>query len=110
MNKYKKMFDKYSSLTWGKTHDASFIEAKTTLAELVKRAIDKKVKLYIENEDNPDIIQIIYCKCPSCNYTFGGYEVERQIGYCPECGQSLNWTEYDERKIDEEMEDEKMEF
>ena len=66
MNKYKKMFDKYSSLTWGKTHDASFIEAKTTLAELVKRAIDKKVKLYIENEDNPDNIQIIYCKCPSC--------------------------------------------
>ena len=75
-----------------------------------EKSIDKNVKLYIENEDNPDNIQIIYCKCPSCNYTFGEDEVERQIGYCPECGQSLNWTEYDERKIDEEMEDEKMEF
>ena len=33
--------------------------------------IDNMKVIYIENEDNQDNIQIIYCKCPSCNYTFG---------------------------------------
>lgn len=42
MNKYKKMLDRYDRLTWDTTPDASLIEARATLAELVERATDKK--------------------------------------------------------------------
>ena len=93
MNKYKKMLDRYDRLTWGTTPDASLIEARTTLAELVERAIDKKIKMYWEDEC------IRHFECPSCEYEFGEDEVDRQIGYCPGCGQSLDWSEFDGRKF-----------
>ena len=35
MNKYKKMLKWYDDMIWGSTKDASFVEARATLAELV---------------------------------------------------------------------------
>ena len=93
MNKYKKMLKYYDEMVWSSTYDASFVEARTTLAELVERATDKKIKMYWEDEC------IRHFECPSCEYDLGEDEVDRQIGYCPECGQSLDWSEFDGRRF-----------
>ena len=93
MNKYKKMLKWYDDMIWGSTKDPSFAEARATLAELVERAINKKIKMYWEDEC------IRHFECPSCEYELGEDEVDRQIGYCPECGQSLDWSEFDGRRF-----------
>lgn len=93
MNKYKKMLKYYDEMVWSSIYDASFVEARTTLGELVERAICKKNEMYWED----NIIR--HFVCPSCEYELGEDEVDRQIGYCPECGQSLDWTEYDGRRF-----------
>ena len=93
MNKYEEITEYYDKME----------RARTTLLELVGKATDKMVKWYREN-DNPYRVQIDYIECPMCGYSFTDNEIDRKVNYCPECGQSLRWEEYDERKIDEEME------
>lgn len=94
MSKYKKMFDWYNGLTWGFTPSASFIEARAALAELVERATDKTVIWESECEDGFDM-HTAYIECPACGYAFTDDELYRKVNYCPECGQSLRWEEYD---------------
>ena len=98
MNKYKKMFDWYNGLTWGFTPSTSFIEARATLAELVERATDKTVMWESECEDGFDM-HTAYIECPTCGYSFTDDEIDRKVNYCPECGQSLRWEEYEKMEL-----------
>lgn len=83
MNKYEEITEYYDKME----------RARTILVELVERATDKKIKMYWEDEC------IRHFECPSCEYEFGEDEVDRQIRYCPECGQRLDWSEYDGRRF-----------
>ena len=83
MNIYKKALIYYDKQAW----------ARTVLEGLVGKATEKKIKMYWEDEC------IRHFECPSCEYDLGEDEVDRQIRYCPECGQSLDWTEYDGRRF-----------
>lgn len=98
MNKYKKMFDWYNDMIWGSTKDPSFVEARATLAELVERATDKTVIWESECEDGFDM-HTAYIECPMCGYSFTDDELYRKVNYCPECGQSLRWEEYEEMEL-----------
>lgn len=98
MNKYKKMFDWYNDMIWGSTKDPSFVEARATLAELVESAIDKSVKWESECEDGFDM-HTAYIECPTCGYSFTDDEIDRKVNYCPECGQSLRWEEYEKMEL-----------
>ena len=53
-----------------------------------------KIKAKIKGNPEPK-----YFECPSCEYDLGEDEVDRQIRYCPECGQSLDWSEFDGRRF-----------
>ena len=83
MNIYKKALIYYDKQAW----------ARTVLEGLVGKATEKKIKMYWEDKC------IRHFECPSCEYEFGEDEVDRQIGYCPECGQSLDWSEFDGRRF-----------
>ena len=82
MNIYKKALIYYDKQSW----------ARTVLEGLVGKATDKKVKWYRENDNS-------YIVCPSCEYSFTDDEYYRKVNYCPECGQSLRWEEYEKMEL-----------
>lgn len=65
---------------------------KHTIFKLIERNEPKKIKWWREKEDGYDM-QVVYIECPKCEYSFTDDEIDRQIGYCPECGQSLDWSD-----------------
>ena len=60
--------------------------------ELIKRDTPKKIKWWREKEEGFDL-QTVYIECPKCEYSFSDDEIEREISYCPECGQCLDWND-----------------
>lgn len=96
MNRFKKAFNWYEKAVnkdiSNNTH--AHIDARGTFEELVKRATSKNIKWCKDYEDG--YLMALSISCPTCEYDFTDEEQERQISYCPECGQALRWEADDE--------------
>lgn len=66
---------------------------------MLDRDKPKKINYWQDREDG--YLMGEYFECPSCEYEFNEDEIEREINYCPECGQALRWlSEESEREYE----------
>lgn len=66
-------------------------EPRKTLLNAFKRNQEKSVNYTEDREDGQ--LMTVYIECPNCEYSFSDDEIDRQISYCPECGQLLRWQD-----------------
>lgn len=95
MNKYQKSLHNIMLLMPGIDHTGKYNEDFRNLKEIVNRSNPKKISWYKDMEDN--LLMTIYIECPCCEYSFEEDEIKREIGYCPECGQALEWSAENEQ-------------
>lgn len=91
MNRFKKAFNWYERAVNKdiENNNHAHIDAKGTFEELIKKATSKDIRWWKDYDDGH--LMGLYIECPCCEYDFTDDEIDRQIGYCPECGQALNW-------------------
>lgn len=86
MNKYKEAVERIKE-ECSKYHNFDIIDDFIALKELVEKATPKK---YVERVEFVDEVKWMHASCPNCK------EIIDEFGYypyCPNCGQSLDWSE-----------------
>lgn len=93
MTDYKKSLHNIMLLMPKLDHTGKYNEDFNNLKSLVNRSIPKKIRWWREEED--DLLVSYVIECPACEYSLSDEEIKREIGYCPECGQCLEWSAED---------------
>ena len=82
---FKKAYETISNFV--KSHSEKFDEELKVLKKAVELCTPKKPIFYYEEQWGR------WCECPNCKNEICGWDDSNQIGYCQECGQSLDWSE-----------------
>ena len=101
MNKYQEALE-YLTEEAHSNYFRKYVQTskEKALQELVNKAIPKKPKEILEEAycgEIPSEKEIFYL-CPVCN-EFVGDEYDNNNYYCPNCGQAINWSVEDDKKL-----------